>query len=97
MKTLEDIKKVLKENKEKIASEFRAEIIGIFGSYVRGEQREESDIDILVRFKEGATIFDLAGLVNFLEEKLGTKVDIVSERAIRHKLKEEILKEVVAI
>lgn len=41
MKTLEDIKKVLKENREKIASEFRAEIIGIFGSYVRGEQREE--------------------------------------------------------
>lgn len=50
-----------------------------------------------MRFKEGATIFDLAGLMNFLEEKLGVKVDIVSERAIRHELKEEILKEVVAI
>ncbi len=97
MKTLEDIKKVLRENKERISREFKAEVIGIFGSYVRGEQKEESDVDILVRFKEGATIFDLAGLMNFLEEKLGTKVDIVSERAIRHELKEEILKEVVVV
>ena len=97
MRTLEDIAEQLKECKERIKHDFRAEIIGIFGSYARGEQKEGSDVDILARFEKGATIFDLSGLVNFLEEKLGTKVDVVSERAIRQELKEEILREVVMI
>jgi len=97
MRTLEEIKKILKESREEIEAEYKAEIIGIFGSYVRGEQKEKSDVDVLVRFKEGATLFDLAGLTNFLEERLGIKVDVVSERAVRPELKGRILKEVVAI
>jgi len=97
MKTIENIKRIVKENKDLIAKEFKAEIIGVFGSYVRGEQSKRSDIDILVRFEERATLFDLVGLGDFLEEKLGIKVDIVSERAVRPELKEKILKEVVTI
>ena len=61
------------------------------------EQLKECKEAMLARFEKGATIFDLSGLVNFLEEKLGTKVDVVSERAIRQELKEEILREVVMI
>ena len=76
--------------------EFKAEIVGIFGSYARGEQKKESDIDILVRFKEGATLFDLVELAEFLEHKLGMKVDIVSERAVRPELRKSIFKEIVA-
>jgi len=53
MKSLEEIKKFLQENKEIILKEFKAEIVGIFGSYARGEQTRESDIDIVVRFREG--------------------------------------------
>ena len=60
-------------------------------------EKPESDVDILVRFKEGATLFDLVGLAEFLEERIGIKVDIVSERALRPKLKEQILKEVVTV
>jgi len=97
MKTLEEIKEILKKHKNKIKREFKAEIIGVFGSYVRGEEKPESDVDVLVRFMEGATIFDLIGLAEFLEEKLGIKADIVSERALRPELKEQILKEVVAV
>ncbi|MCF2138317.1 MAG: nucleotidyltransferase family protein [Candidatus Thorarchaeota archaeon] len=97
MKTLEDIMKTLKGLQEKIGREFRAEVLGIFGSYARGEQRKESDVDILVRFREDATLFDLVGLGEFLETKLGIKVDIVSERAIRPELRGQILEEVVAI
>ena len=97
MKTLEGIKNILKENKETIIKEFKAEIIGIFGSYSRGDQTEKSDVDILIRFKEEATLFDFVGLGNFLEEKLGIKVDIVSERVIKPELKNDILKEVVNI
>jgi len=58
--------------------------------------KRESDIDIVVRFREGATLFDLVELAEFLENKLGIKVDIVSERAVRPELKESILKEIVA-
>jgi predicted nucleotidyltransferase len=77
--------------------EFKAEIIGVFGSYVRGEQKEGSDVDVLVKFLEGATLFDLVGLADFLEEHLNIKVDLASEDAIREELKEKILKEVVPI
>jgi len=97
MKELNEIKEVLRKNKDVIAKEFKAEIVGIFGSYARGEQKKESDVDIIVRFKEGATLFDLVGLADFIEEKLGIKADVVSERAIRPELKERILKEVVAV
>jgi len=57
--------------------------VGIFGSCVRGEQKQGSDVDLLVRFGDGATLFDLVELSEFLEHKLGMKVDIVSERAVR--------------
>jgi len=93
--TIEEIKKILKENKETIAKEFKAEVVGIFGSYVRGEQKQGSDVDLLVRFMEGATLFDLIELSEFLEHKLGVKVDIVSERAVRPELKDVIFKEVM--
>ncbi|MGC8720946.1 MAG: nucleotidyltransferase family protein, partial [Thermodesulforhabdaceae bacterium] len=71
--------------------------IGVFGSYARGEQKAQSDIDILVRFKDGATLFDFVGLAEFLEEKLGIKVDLLSERAIRPELKENVIKELVSL
>lgn len=96
-KRLEEIKEILKKHKDEIKKEFKAEIIGIFGSYVRGEERTGSDVDVLVRFMEGATILDLVGLAEFLEEKLGIRADVVSERALRPELKEQILKEVVTV
>ncbi len=60
-------------------------------------KKPESGVDVLVRFVEGAAIFDLAGLAEFLQEKLGIRADVVSERALRPELKEQILKEVVAV
>ena len=96
-KELERIITILQSLEEQIKKDYKAEIIGIFGSYVRGEQKVSSDVDILVNFHEGATLFDLVGLADFLEEELDVKVDIVSERAIREELKEQILKEVVMV
>ena len=94
---LTQIKATLQELGHEVRRDYKAEIVGLFGSYVRGQQKKESDLDILVRFYEGATLFDLVGLGDFLEEKLSLRVDIVSERAIKPELKERILKEVVAI
>ncbi|MDI6810290.1 MAG: nucleotidyltransferase family protein [archaeon] len=96
-KELERIITILQSLEEQIKKDYKAEIMGVFGSYVRGEQKVSSDVDILVNFHEGATLFDLVGLADFLEEKLDVKVDIVSERAIREELKEQILKEVVMV
>ncbi len=97
MTTLEEIKRILKENEDLIAKEFRARIIGIFGSYARKEQKEGSDVDIIVSFSRDATLLDFVGLADFLEQKLGVKVDIVSERAVKPELRERILKEVITI
>lgn len=97
MKTLKEVKRILEKHKEEIRERYKAEVVGIFGSYARGEQKEKSDVDILVRFFEGATLFDFVGLGDFLEEKLGIKVDIVSENAIRKELKDRILKEVIKV
>ena len=97
MKTLEEIRDIIGQYKEEIERDFNAEIIAFFGSYVRGEQTEKSDIDLIVKFKDCATLFDFIGLAEFLEEKLNVRVDIVSERAIREELKEKILKEAITI
>ncbi len=69
----------------------------IFGSYVRGENREDSDIDILVELPRGKSLFDLADLQYRLEEALGKKVDILTYNSIHHLLKDIILKEQVSI
>jgi predicted nucleotidyltransferase len=90
--------KILKNLEDEIKKRYKAEIIGIFGSYVRGEQKRGSDIDIIVKFDKGATLFDVVGLSLFLEEKLKIKkVDIVPKDAVREELKEEIFKEVIPL
>ncbi len=94
---MDEITSELEKIKEEISTQFNAEIIGLFGSYVRSEQKEGSDLDILVRFNEGASLFDYIGLADFLEEKLQLKVDVVSERAVRPELRDQILKEVIML
>jgi hypothetical protein len=88
---------VLKRSAGQIQQQYKATILGVFGSYVRDEQTHDSDLDLLVRFHEGATLLHLVGLGNFLEEQLGVKVDLVSERAVRPELKDRILQEVVMV
>ena len=95
--TIKEIINTLNSFREIIRKEYKAEVIGLFGSYVRGEQKETSDIDIIVRFLEDASVLDLVGLADFLEEKLGIKVDIVPIDTIRTEIKEDILREAVYI
>jgi hypothetical protein len=91
----QEIIKVLQELKDEIRRKYRAEIKGIFGSYVREEQKESSDVDLLVMFFEGATLFDFVGLADYVEGKLNLKVDIVPIDTIREEIKENILKEAI--
>ncbi len=99
MKTLKlkRIKDSIASLKERIRKEYKAEIIGIFGSFARGEEKEKSDIDILVEFKEDADLFDFVGLSIYLEEKLGRKVDVVPRDTVKPELKDIILKETVLL
>ncbi len=92
---LENISTQLRKLRNVARKKYNAEIIGIFGSYARGEQDERSDIDVLVRFLEGATLFDLIELANFLEEKLNVKVDVVPIDGLREEIKENILADAV--
>lgn len=91
------ILKILTGLKPEARQRFKAEIKGIFGSYVRGKQKEGSDLDVLVEFEEGANLLDLTGLTDFLEEKLNLKVDVVPESALREEIRGIVLKEKVAV
>ena len=93
MKSRRYIENKLKELKPILFKEFFVDRIGYFGSYSRDEQNAGSDIDILVSFRKplGWEFFDLK---DFLENELELKVDLVSEKAVKEKLKEIILKSV---
>ena len=91
----DQILETLQSLKHEVHKRYKAELKGIFGSYTRGEAREDSDIDILVEFHKGATLLDLTGLGNFLEGKLGRKIDVVSQRAVREELRSNIYSDMI--
>lgn len=93
----EDIVTRLRELKPIISARYKARELGLFGSFVRGEQNANSDIDILAEFDDGADLFDLIGLSLYLEEILQRQVDIVPKRALRAELQEAVLREVIAV
>ena len=81
----------------KILKKHKATRAGIFGSYVRGEQKKNSDIDILVELNKELDLIDFIQIKNELEEKLDKKVDLIEYETIRKELREKILKEEVQI
>ena len=94
MKTLKEVKDTLSQHKEELEGKYKVKEIGIFGSYMRGEQRKRSDIDILVEFKEPIGLFEFMELEEYLKKLLGAKVDLVTREALKPHIGEYILKEV---
>jgi len=82
VKSLEEIKAVLSKHKQGLKEGFKIKEIGIFGSYARNEQREDSDVDILVEFEEPIGL-EFVHLAELLESILEVKVDLVSRGAIK--------------
>lgn len=79
--------------------EYRVKEIGIFGSYVRGEQKKRSDIDVLVEFEESSNL-SLLGFIrleNYLSEILGVKVDLVEKHTLKPRIGKHVLAEVVTV
>ncbi|MCH7612896.1 MAG: nucleotidyltransferase family protein [Candidatus Marinimicrobia bacterium] len=83
--------------KPDITHRFHGDIIGIFGSYARDEATDKSDLDILVKFYDNATLIDLVGMSQYLETKLNCKVDVLSENAVRQEIKPTILNDLIAL
>lgn len=97
METLDEIKGTLRKQKEELKEKYKVKEIGIFGSYVKGEQKETSDVDILVEFEKPVSLLRIVSLENYLSDILGVKVDVVPKKTIRKELKEFILKGAIPV
>jgi len=93
----EEILKTLRELEGEINKEYKAEITGLFGSFARDEATEESDVDVLAKFKKGASYFDLVGMSQFLEEKFNRKVDVVSVGGLRKELEPYVYQDLIKL
>jgi len=96
-KGLEELKETLKENEAILKEKFKVKEIGIFGSYVRSEQKKSSDLDILVEFEAPISLFEFMDLEEHLKKILGIKVDLVSKKALKPRIGKHILEEVIYI
>ena len=95
MKKIEEIRKKLVQYKSELENEFHVKEIGIFGSYVRGEEKKGSDLDILVEFKTAPSLFRFIELEHYLKKILKVKVDLVMKDALKPVIGERIMKEVI--
>ena len=96
MQTRAEIEATLKQLKPSLAEKFKVKEIGIFGSYVRGEESGRSDVDILVEFSEPIG-WEFIDLKDFLEEILGLRVDLVTTGALKPRMRDKVLQEVVYV
>ena len=97
MTELERIIATLRENMPFLAERYRVKSLQVFGSYVRGEQKRKSDVDILVEFSKTIDLLDFINLERQLSELLGVKVDLVMKGALKPRLKDRILDEALPV
>ncbi len=97
MKSAETIKRKLATYKPILTKKYKVKEIGIFGSYVRGEQKLKSDLDLLVDFTGSISLLDFIHLENELSVLLGIKVDLVMKSALKPRIGKHILEEVVPV
>lgn len=95
MKNLEEIKQWLVQHKPLLQERYHVRELGIFGSYVRQEQTETSDVDMLVEFSETPSLLKFVNLENYLSDNLGVKVDLVHKAGLKPRIGDRILAEVV--
>lgn len=95
MKSKEEILKTIKKELPSLKEKFKVRSIGLFGSYAREEQTTVSDIDMLVEFEAPVGFFKFIELENYLSEKLGAKVDLVTPDALKPLIKPQIMEEAV--
>ena len=92
---IEALKKIVAEEKNEIRKQYKAEIKAVFGSYARGDFHADSDLDLLVDFDEGVSLFDMIGLEHFLADRLGCRVDVVPRSSLREELRATVFSEMI--
>lgn len=93
-------RQLLREKRDdilRICARYGARNVRIFGSVARGEDDERSDIDLVVELEPGRSLFDLGGLQYELERLLGCHVDVVTERGLKKRYRERVLREAVPL
>lgn len=91
------IKEILKHQLPKLITQYRVKSLGLFGSYMRGEQKKGSDLDILVEFNETPSLFTFVELEDKLSQLLGIKVDLVMKKTLKPIIGKHILSEVTYV
>ena len=97
MKRIDEIVQELRRMTPTLRRRYPIREIGVFGSYARGEQTAESDLDVLVEFDDRVTLIDFAGLQLDLSDALGMNVDLVMRSALKPRIGQRILAELVPI
>jgi hypothetical protein len=93
-------RQILQQKREailEIARRYGASDIRIFGSVARGDATEASDLDLIVRFEPGRSLFDHGGLLMDLQDLLGVKVDVISEHGMRERFRNHVIKEAIPL
>jgi uncharacterized protein len=95
MKTLEDVRILIRQHQTILEERYGVKIVGLFGSNVRGEQKPDSDIDILADILRPISLLEFVGAELYLSELLDMKVDLVPRRALRKELRESIFADMI--
>lgn len=94
---LQKFMNILREQRPLLSEEFNVVTLEVFGSYVRQEQRKDSDLDILVTFNKTPSLLKFVRLENYLSDTLGIKVDLVMKDSLKPAIGKNILSEVVPV
>ena len=96
-RSLEKILEVLRQQIPMLAERYHVETLEVFGSYVRSEQKKDSDLDVLVTFKEDPSLLTYIAIENYLSDLLGIKVDLVMKDSLKPKIGQQILREAIPV
>ena len=95
--SLEQVLELLRKQIPLLTERYGVESLEVFGSYVRSEQKKDSDLDILVTFKEDPSLLTYIAIENYLSDLLGVKVDLVMKDSLKPKIGQQILREAVPV
>jgi hypothetical protein len=95
--TLGEIRQTLRDQLPALREEYKVKSLGVFGSYVRGENKPSSDLDLLVEFERAPTLFGFVRLERHLTETVGIKVDLVMKSVLKSEIGKHILAEVLPV
>jgi len=95
--SLEKILQILRQQIPMLTERYSVESMEVFGSYVRSEQEQDSDLDILVTFKEVPSLLTFIAIENYLSDLLGINVDLVMKDSLKPKIGESILREAIPV